>query len=117
MFSAKCGELEKWVNTECGHGWGVPAPTLLHFSFASGFPVNSRPLVSPKSGPGAGVGVGRLRGRGSPCIEHEQVAKFLGFLVSWFLRFKVFEVSWFLGFRGFLVSSFQISKFQRFENI
>ena len=51
--------------------------------------------------------VGMLRGGGIPLIENKK-----GFLVSWFLRFKVY---WFLRslaswFPGFKVPKFQISK-------
>ena len=44
--------------------------------------VSPKFFVSPKSGAGAGVGVGMLRGAGITLLEHKNVSRVLGFLVS-----------------------------------
>ena len=64
--------------------------------------------MSSKRGTGAGVGVGMLRGRGIPFIEHEKGCGLLG------LKFQTFKVSIF-GFKIVRIIENKFSKFSSFE--
>ena len=95
QVDAICGIVdEHWLAYRSLQYWVKPA-----LKITSGEnPDRSCPpssLVSPKSGTGAGVGVGMLSGTGISFIENRTDLLFLGFLVSKLQRFtKAFHVFW-----------------------
>ena len=66
------------------------------------FPRLSR---TPKRGPGAGVGIGMLRGREMPLIESQRMSQLVGFLASLFESCLMF-----------LLLGFKLSKFQNVKD-